>query len=283
MGVVPCLDEGLAQLNERFPKRDKSSDGSWGDKAHQRTASSHNGDKSGTPEWRDGDSKDEVRARDFDKDLKDAETGTTMEQVVQEWVRLCRAGKMWWVGYIIFNKRIWVASDGFKTHAYKGSNDHSGHVHVNSAFTNKADQTTGTDWGLKNFRRKAKPKPKPSTTKPKPPPVKPPTESARTPLVVDGNLGPKTIKRWQEVMGTTADGKISAESDLVEAVQERLKATVDRSLVVDGDGDSLAFGVSRKTIGALQRYLKVPVTTRISAENSETIKALQRRLNTGKF
>jgi hypothetical protein len=102
-------------------------------------------------------------------------------------------------------------------------------------------------------------------------------------LAVDGDLGPKTIKRWQEVMKTKADGKISEKSDLVRAVQRRLRDTVDSRLVIDGDGDSLAFGVPRKTIGALQRYLKVPVTTRLSKSNSTTIKALQRRLNEGRF
>lgn len=102
-------------------------------------------------------------------------------------------------------------------------------------------------------------------------------------LKIDGDLGPETIKAWQKVMGTKQDGKISEKSSLVEAVQRRLKATVDSRLVVDGDGNSLDFGVPRKTVGALQRYLKVPVTNRLSSSNSQTIKALQRRLNEGRF
>ena len=102
-------------------------------------------------------------------------------------------------------------------------------------------------------------------------------------LAVDGTLGPETIKRWQKVMGTTQDGVISEKSSLVTAVQRRLKATVDSRLVVDGDGNSLDFGVPRKTVGALQRYLKVPVTNMLSSSGSQTIKALQRRLNEGRF
>lgn len=125
-----------------------------------------------------------------------------------------------------------------------------------------------------------KPAPKPESAKPKPPPVGSPS---RPQLLVDGNLNEKTIRRWQEVMGTPVDGKISENSSLVEAVQKRLKATVDPSLKVDGDGDSLAFGVARKTVEALQRYLRSPITKRISGKGSETIKNLQRRLNTGQF
>lgn len=271
MGAVQPLEDGHAQLNARFPKRDKKSDGLWGDKAHQKSPSSHNGDKSGTPEWRDGDKKDEVRARDWDKDLKDSETGTTMEHVVQEWVRLCRNGKMWWVRYIIFNGRIWHKNDGFKSRKYNGKNKHDQHVHVNTDFSQKVDELKNTDWGLKNFRRKSKPAPKP--VQPKPPvPNKPDPE----PLDEDGKLGPETIKRWQQVLknptGTT--GKWS--TNWVEHLQGYLKERVDHRLVVDG-----SWGV--KSIRALQQYLKAPVDGVISEPVSKTIIALQRRLNTGKF
>lgn len=112
---------------------------------------------------------------------------------------------------------------------------------------------------------------------------KPSTPSKPEILAVDGKLGPKTIKRWQQVMKTPVDGKISEKSSLVRAVQTRLKATVDSRLVVDGDGDSLNTNVFRKTIAALQRYLKSPVDGIISTPVSEVVKALQRRLNTGKF
>jgi hypothetical protein len=114
-------------------------------------------------------------------------------------------------------------------------------------------------------------------------PSTPSTPSQPEKLAVDGALGPKTIRRWQQVMGTPVDGKISENSSLVKAVQTVLKKKVDDRLVVDGDGNSLDFGVSRKTVGALQRYLKVPVTQKISSTNSQTIKALQRRLNEGRF
>lgn len=102
-------------------------------------------------------------------------------------------------------------------------------------------------------------------------------------LAVDGKLGPKTIRRWQQVMKTQVDGKISEKSSLVRKVQERLKATVDHRLVVDGDGNSLDTGVRRKTIEALQRYLGTPVDGIISEPKSQVIMALQRRLNENRF
>lgn len=264
--VVPNLDEARDQMNKRFPKRDKSSDGSIGDTSHQKSKSSHNADRSGNPEYRDGDSKDEVRARDFDADLKDA-GGVTMEDVVQLWVKLARAGVLWHVRYIIFNGRIWHKKDGYKTRTYTGSNKHTKHVHVNSDFTQKADQATGTNWHLDELgKMPAAPKP---------------TSPAR--LVVDGILGPKTIRRWQKIMGTPQDGKIDRDkSALVVAVQKRLKATVDHRLAVDGIGIRQD-GRKYKTAEALQRYLKSPVDGRISTPKSKVVQALQRRLNEGRF
>lgn len=156
--VVPNLDELRDQMNKRFPKRDKTSDGSIGDTSHKAGSSSHNPDKTGNPEYRDGDAKDEVRARDFDKDLKDP--SVTMEDVVQHLVKLARAGRLPHLRYIIFNKRIWHKSDGFKTRTYTGKNKHEGHMHVNSDFTQAADKATGVNYRLDELGKKAStPKP----------------------------------------------------------------------------------------------------------------------------
>jgi hypothetical protein len=262
--VVPCLDEGRDQLNERFPKRDKASDGSIGNQAHAVSTSSHNPDRSGKPEWKDGDTKNEVRARDFDKDLNDAETGTTMEQVVQMWVSRCRSGEMWWVRYIIYRERIWHKKDGFKTRAYTGANKHNEHVHVNSDFTQKADEAKGTDWGLKNFRRKST---TPATPKPPALPI-----WKTDPLVVDGVLGPKTIKRWQTIVKhKTITDKM--DKDFVGAIQVFLKGRVDHRLVVDR-----IWGPN--TTRALDRYIGSPTD---GVMDGRTVTALQRRLNEGRF
>ena len=255
--LVPPLKETRAEFDAEFPKRDKSSDGSIGNRAHVESTSSHNPDKTGKAEHKDGDGKDEVRALDVDKDLRDP-SGVTMEDVVQFLVKMCRLGYFPWIRYIIFNKRIWHRRDGFVTRVYKGANDHSGHLHLNSEFNQKADETTGVKLGLSKLKKKPTPSPAPT----------PPGS-----LVVDGKLGPKTISKWQKVMGTTVDGKIdSSKSELIYAVQKRLRKVVP-SLVVDGD-------LGPRTIEALQRYLKAPVTRKL---DTNTVKTLQRRLNTGVF
>lgn len=106
------------------------------------------------------------------------------------------------------------------------------------------------------------------------PPTSTPKPTVPKLLVVDGILGPKTISKWQQVMGTPVDGKIDErDSKLVRAVQARLKATVDHRLVIDGD-------LGPKTRGRIQSYLGVPVT---QALNPNTVKALQRRLNENRF
>ncbi|MDG4783239.1 hypothetical protein O7614_26620 [Micromonospora sp. WMMD961] len=119
---------------------------------------------------------------------------------------------------------------------------------------------------------------KPAST-PTKPPAKPPAKPAQ--LVVDGKLGPATIKRWQQIMGTEADGVISKPSALVKAVQRHLNAHGAR-LVVDGDGIRQD-GRRYQTARYLQRYLGVPVDGLLSTPVSNTVKALQKRLNTGKF
>jgi hypothetical protein len=111
------------------------------------------------------------------------------------------------------------------------------------------------------------------TTAPPPKPPTLPTPKPTTSLVVDGNLGPATIKRWQKVMGTPVDGVISRPSELIRAVQRRLNPSA--RLVVDGK-----FGPA--TIRALQRHLGTEPDGVIS-HPSEAVRALQRRLNLGRF
>lgn len=261
--VVPALLEGRDQMDQRFPNRDHASEGTIGDQAHQGSASSHNPDETGRPEFSDHDGVNEVRAIDFDKDLNDA-GGVTMEQVVQLWLTLLRSGQMWWIRYVIYKGRIWHRRDNFVTRKYNGTDQHESHVHITNDFTNAADTVRNTNWHLDELGG----------------PVEVPVSDER--LFVDGKLGPKTITKWQRVMGTPVDGKISSPSDLVKAVQIRLKSTVDASLKIDGYG-IVQGGPRSKTIGALQRYLKSPVDEYLSSPVSEGVKALQRRLNEDRF
>lgn len=110
-------------------------------------------------------------------------------------------------------------------------------------------------------------------------PVTPP---ATTGLTVDGLLGAATIRRWQQVMHTPVDGKISNPSDLIKAVQRALNSHGAKPvLLVDGKGIAQD-GTVTHTIRALQSYLHTPVDGKLS-KPSDCVKALQRRLNTGTF
>lgn len=105
-------------------------------------------------------------------------------------------------------------------------------------------------------------------------------------LAVDGVLGPLTIRRWQQVMGTPVDGVIDQppqHSSLVMAVQRRLNAAIGAGLVVDGQGIHQDGHTVYRTTRALQRYLGTTQDGVLSLPVSECVKALQRRLNGGGF
>lgn len=92
-------------------------------------------------------------------------------------------------------------------------------------------------------------------------------------LDVDGELGPKTVSKWQAVVGTPIDGVISRpRSELIYWVQRYLS---DRVVRLEADGD-----LGPKTTRALQTYLGAPTS---GVMDSVTVKALQRRLNEGRF
>ncbi len=106
-------------------------------------------------------------------------------------------------------------------------------------------------------------------------------------IAVDGIIGPATVRKWQQVMGTTVDGVVSNQVDvsyrpvlravnhnkpygaslLVKAVQRTLGVTVDGLLGPD-------------TIKAMQRHLGV---TADGILGPATARALQTRLNGNRF
>lgn len=139
------------EFNVVFPSRDKATDGWIAGGGHTVVNTGHVGDRTGQAEYKDGDSLDEVRAIDVDKDLRDASgLSVTMEQVIQYLVRFGRAGGYLPFRYFIYNSRIWRKSTGWVTESYTGSNKHTEHAHFSGDYTQTADNWKGS-LGLKTL------------------------------------------------------------------------------------------------------------------------------------
>jgi len=143
------LESFRGNINARFPKRDKKSDGTIGDQTHASGTSGHNPDITGKAEYRDGDKLNEVRAWDMDSDLND-QYGFTAEQLVQYLIKLARSGAYVPFKYIIYKRRIWRKSKGWKTETYTGPSPHTEHVHFSGDFSQKADNYIG-NLGIKDL------------------------------------------------------------------------------------------------------------------------------------
>jgi len=131
--LVPCLVKLRSEFNIIAPNRLKDSDGSVGDDAHQDSQSDHNPDETGNVPIRDADRVNEVHAIDVDKDLN--VPGLSMEEVVQFLLARCRAGTENRLRYIIFNRRIWSAGNGWRQDPYTGKNAHTEHAHFSASYT----------------------------------------------------------------------------------------------------------------------------------------------------
>ena len=121
-------------------------------------------------------------------------------------------------------------------------------------------------------------------------------------LAIDGSCGPATIRKWQQVLGTTADGVVSGQlipdgrtysrpnlvdecvtyggygSELIRKVQQVLK----NNGVYTGAIDGL---LGPKAIDGLHRYLGVATEANKpwTSFGPNLVKALQRRLNENRF
>jgi hypothetical protein len=132
--LVPCLVELRSEFNAIAPSRDRSSDGSVGDARHQAGRSDHNPDSRGL-----------VHAIDVDVDLRTS--GLTMELVVQRILARCRSGAEKRLRYVIFNRRIWEASNGWRERRYTGPNPHDHHAHFSSSYETALEASTAS-WHL---------------------------------------------------------------------------------------------------------------------------------------
>jgi hypothetical protein len=146
--LVPCLVALRAEFNRIAPGRDHASDGSIGDTAHSKEVSDHNPDETGSVPIHDADHVNEVHAIDVDIDLRVA--GLTMEKVVQFLLGRCRSGAEKRLRYIIYNRRIWEASSGWKQKTYTGESPHTEHAHFSSSYDTAKEAATAS-WHLEDI------------------------------------------------------------------------------------------------------------------------------------
>jgi hypothetical protein len=130
------------QLNQKFPKRDKRSDGWVGDKAHQARPSDHNPDKNG---W--------VHAIDIDENMGSGEgrKGATAREFADQLIKYAREGKDGGrLKYVVYENMIASGTHADKFWTWrKGNWGHTQHIHV--SFTDKA-QNDGSKFDLPIFK-----------------------------------------------------------------------------------------------------------------------------------
>lgn len=123
-----ALSNFRAEVNARYPNRDKTSDGTIGDPAHQATNSDHNPDPDGS-----------VDAWDMDVDLRSGDDAAAIEHLKQ--VFQAHESSRYW----IHNRQIASRADGWVRRAYDGANAHTMHVHWN---TRESHEASTAPWEL---------------------------------------------------------------------------------------------------------------------------------------
>jgi hypothetical protein len=138
----------FAAFDALAPDRDHASDGSIGDAAHAAEVSDHNPDETGSVPIHDADKINEVHAVDVDSDLRTP--GLSMETCVQFILSRCRAGAEKRLRYVIYNRRIWEASNGWDQRAYTGSSAHTEHAHFSFSYVTSLEASTAS-WHLEEI------------------------------------------------------------------------------------------------------------------------------------
>lgn len=116
------------QINERYPSRDKSSDGWIADARHYSAGHSDH-----IPSVLNNAV---VRAVDIDRDLSGKAKPDIMPYLANQIRECAKSDKR--IAYIIFDGKIASSKKGWAFRPYKGFNAHRHHLHV--SFTEKGDK-----------------------------------------------------------------------------------------------------------------------------------------------
>lgn len=129
-----ALTNFRSAVNAAYPGRDKASDGTIGDEAHQASSSDHNPDTDGS-----------VDAWDMDVDLRSGNDGAAIAELKR--VFQAHPSSKYW----IHNDQISFRSEGWRprSYAYAGAsrNRHTQHVHWN---TRESHEDSAAPWILED-------------------------------------------------------------------------------------------------------------------------------------
>lgn len=132
------------EMNARWPKRDRESDGTIGDAAHASRQSDHN-------PWVIDAGIGVVRARDVDEDLDGNKSNGYLDAKVlfEHLLALARAGddRLNGGGYLIYEGRIYSEKNNWQGREHTGPNAHAHHLHI-SFSRNKAGYDSTAPWGI---------------------------------------------------------------------------------------------------------------------------------------
>lgn len=137
--LAPALVQLCNQINAAYPQRDKTTDGSIGDAAHNARKSDHNAD------W---DAGGIVRAIDVDRDLHPGDLPATLNATWALVDALTRDGR---TACVIYRSRIWTPGKGWQPYTSAGKtgwfNPHEQHFHISLRHGKAYDHDT-RPWSL---------------------------------------------------------------------------------------------------------------------------------------
>jgi hypothetical protein len=146
--LIPCLESLRHEFDVVSPGRDKGADGSIGDSAHT-SASDHTPDEdSDVLRGKDADHKNEVHALDIDSSGPWPGGWDWFNDTICNIVDRCRKGNEKRLRYVIWDREIAGASNGWNWRPYTATGDpHTNHVHFSAVYTTEQENDI-SPWGV---------------------------------------------------------------------------------------------------------------------------------------